>query len=134
MSSVTKKNIIRTITMIALGVAINLIISGIVSHFGLPLYLDSIGTMYIAALGGTFPGMMVGFITNMIGGLSDTSTFYYGTINVLIAFIAGVAAERGYFDKFYKVFMLVPFYLLLSIPVSVITYILYEFQRIQCKQ
>ena len=46
----------------------------------------------------------------------------------LIAFIAGVAAERGYFDKFYKVFMLVPFYLLLSIPVSVITYILYEFQ------
>ena len=128
MSSVSKKNIIRTIIMIAVGVAINRIINGIVSHFDLPLYLDSIGTMYIAALGGTFPGMMVGFITNMIGGLSDTSTFYYGTINVLIAFIAGAAAERGYFDKVYKVFMLVPFYMILSIPCSILTYILFEFQ------
>ena len=60
--------------------------------------------------------------------MSDTSTFYYGTINVLIALIAGVAAERGYFDRFYKVLALIPFYMLLSIPCSFLTYILFEFQ------
>ena len=112
MKSIKKQNVIYVIFMIILGVAINRVISGISGHFGWPLYLDSIGTMFIAALGGTFPGMMVGFITNMIGGISDTSTFYYGTINVLIALIAGMASERGYFDKIKKVVSLLPFYYL----------------------
>lgn len=128
MRAITRKNIIYTILLIIIGVAINRVISTIAGYFGWALYLDSIGTMLIAALGGTFPGMMVGFITNMIGGISDTSTFYYGTINVLIALIAGQAAERGYFDKLYKVIMLIPFYMLLSIPCSILTYILFEFQ------
>lgn len=128
MKSIKKQNVIYVIFMIILGVAINRVISGISGHFGWPLYLDSIGTMFIAALGGTFPGMMVGFITNMIGGISDTSTFYYGTINVLIALIAGMASERGYFDKMKKVVSLLPFYLLLSILCSCLTYILFKFR------
>ena len=128
--NITKKwHIVLYVTLIiAAGVAINLLCNGLVNRFGLPLYLDSIGTMFIAALDGPFPGMMVGFITNMIGGISDTSTFYYGTINVLIALIAGVASERGYFDSIKKTLSLIPFYMLLSIPCSILTFILYEFQ------
>ena len=114
-------------TLIIAGVIINRLCNGLVNYFGLPLYLDCIGTMFIAALDGPFPGMMVGFITNMIGGMSDTSTFYYGTINVLIALIAGLASERGYFDKLHKTIMLIPWYMLLSIPCSILTYILFEF-------
>ncbi|SEQ51446.1 HD domain-containing protein [Lachnospiraceae bacterium NE2001] len=128
MKVITKKNIIYVLSMIALGVVINRVINGISGYFGWPLYLDSIGTMFIAALGGTFPGMMVGFITNMIGGLSDTSTFYYGTINVLIALIAGMASERGYFERLPKIVSLLPCYILLSIPCSLLTYILFKFQ------
>ena len=64
----------------------------------------------------------------MIGGLSDSSTFYYGTINVLIALIVGVAVGNGYFDKLYKVLTLIPLFLLLSIPTSLLTYMLFEFQ------
>ncbi len=127
MKAVSRKNILYTIGIIILGVLINRIISDTSILLGLPLYLDSIGTIFIAAIGGVFPGMMVGFITNMIGGITDTSTFYYGTINVLIALIAGMGAEKGCFDKFRKIFILLPFYLLLSIPCSLLTYILFAF-------
>jgi len=119
---------IYTIVLIIAGVVINRLISTVSGALGLPLYLDSIGTMFVAVIGGLSPGMLVGFITNVLGGLSDTSTFYYGTINVLIALIAGMAASRGYFSKFYKVFALIPFYLLLSIPCSFLTYILFDRQ------
>ena len=121
MKVIGKKHVIYVISMIIFGVAINRVVSSIGAYFGLPLYLDSIGTMFIAALGGTFPGMLVGFITNMIGGISDTTTFYYGTINVLIALISGMASERGYFDKITKVLSLLPLYMLLSIPCSPLT-------------
>lgn len=128
MRFITRKNAAYTVILIVIGVVINRVINTLAGAVGLPLYLDSIGTMFAAVVGGLFPGMFVGFITNMLGGLSDTSTFYYGTINVLIALIAGVAADRGYFNKFYKVFALIPFYLLLSVPCSFLTYILFEFQ------
>ncbi len=126
MNSIKKQNVIYVMSMIILGVIINRVLNGINGHFGWPLYLDCIGTMFIAALGGTFPGMMVGFITNMIGGISDTSTFYYGTINVLIALIAGMASERGYFDNLKKVVSLLPFYLLLSVLCSLLTFVLFK--------
>ncbi len=95
MVKVSKKSIVYWIILVVLGVAINRLISTIAGTFGIPLYLDSIGTMFAAVVGGVCPGMFVGFITNMLGGLSDTSTFYYGTINVLIAGIAAPLHDIG---------------------------------------
>ncbi|MCR5543867.1 MAG: HD domain-containing protein [Eubacterium sp.] len=123
-----KKKLLYTIILILLGVFINRLGANIVSVTGCPLYLDSIGTMIVAVVGGLAPGSTVGFITNMIGGFSDTSTFYYGLFNVVIAVIAGKAADKGFFDKLYKVFYLIPIFLLLSIPCSLLTYILYGFK------
>ncbi len=131
MQAVSKKSIFYTLALIGVGVLINRLISWLGSLLGLPLYLDSVGTMFVAAVSGVCPGMFVGFITNMLGGLSDTSTFYYGTINVLIAGITGVAANRGYFDRILKVVALVPCYLVLSVPCSCLSYILFEGQIAQ---
>ena len=121
-----KKYLGYTSIIIIFGVAINIAFSNIVSALGLPLYIDSVGTMFTAVVGGIAPGMFVGFLTNLIGGFSDSSTFYYGTINVLIALIAGIAADRGFFDSVKKVFVVLGFYILLSIPCSVLTYILFD--------
>ncbi len=128
MSNMSKKRISYFLLLILCGVCINMVLGAIVDGLGIPLYLDSVGTMFIAVIGGACPGMFVGFVTNLIGGLSDSTTFYYGTINVLIAMIAGVAADRGYYSKWNKVVRIVPFYLLLSIPCSFLTYILYRCQ------
>ena len=64
MKTISRKNIIYVIGMIAIGVLLNRCLSLLSSELGLPLYMDSMGTMFIAVLGGTFPGMSVGFITN----------------------------------------------------------------------
>ncbi len=120
------KTLYQTIVLVIIGVFINRMIADTASIAGVPLYLDSIGTMFVSVVGGLCPGMLVGFITNMIGGLSDSSTFYYGTINVLIAAIAGYAANKGYFEKITKVLCLIPFYLILSIPCSVLGYVLFD--------
>ncbi|MCR5104817.1 MAG: HD domain-containing protein [Eubacterium sp.] len=124
----SQKNLVYSIILIILGVLFNTLVSKSASFLEIPLYLDCIGTMSVAVIGGAAPGMLVGFITNMIGGFSDSSTFYYGTINVLIALIAGIASEKGYFDKIYKLGIALLFYMLLSIPCSVLTYILFECQ------
>ena len=126
MKAQTQKAIGWYFLLIIFGVSINRSISMLATELGLPLYLDSIGTMFVAALGGITPGMVVGFSTNMIGGISDSTTFYYGTINVLIALIVGYAANNGRFDKIYKVLKLIPYYMLLSIPCSFISFVLYN--------
>lgn len=128
MKAFSKKKIIYTILIMLIGVVINRGISELAALVGLPLYLDCIGTMIVAVLSGTFPGMMVGFISNMIGGIYDSSTFYYGTVNVLIAYIASKGAEKGCFDKPLGLLKLIPFFMILSIPCSFLTYILFEFQ------
>ncbi|MBO6015676.1 MAG: HD domain-containing protein [Lachnospiraceae bacterium] len=125
---ISKKSVAYVVSMIILGVCRNRLVSVGAGLLGIPLYLDSIGTMFAAVVGGLFPGMFVGFITNVLGGFSDSTTFYYGTINVLIALIAGLAAERGFFQKYVRVVALIPFYLLLSVPCSVLSYILFDRQ------
>ena len=127
MSRHAKMTAIYTVILIVLGVLLNRLGSRLVAAFELPLYLDSIGTMVVAAVGGLAPGTLVGFVTNMIAGFQDSSSFYYGIINVLIALIAGMAYERGWFDKPYKILFIIPYFMILSIPCSFLSYILFNF-------
>ena len=81
------------------GIALNLLLGMLVSMLGLPLYLDTVGTVAVAAMGGYLPGIAVGFATNIIKSFSDFSSLYYGVLNVLIAAAAAYLARRGYFKK-----------------------------------
>ena len=65
----------------------------------LPLFLDTIGTVLSAALGGFLPGIAVGFVTNLINSFADASSAYYGALNVLIAVAAVLLYRRGSFNK-----------------------------------
>ena len=49
----------------AIGLAINVLGSRMAIWLKLPLYLDNIGSALAAALGGSVPGMAVGFFTNV---------------------------------------------------------------------
>lgn len=82
-----KKNIPPFIMCIC-GLLLNLLLGMLVAKLGLPLYLDTVGTVAAAVLGGSLPGVAVGFATNMIKSISDPSSLYYGVLNVLIAVAA----------------------------------------------
>ncbi len=79
------------------GVVLNLLLGMAVSALGLPLYLDTVGTVFAAASAGYLPGVLVGFMTNIIKSISDPSSIYYGVLNVLIAVCASFLAGKGCF-------------------------------------
>lgn len=87
------------IAAIICGTFINLIGSRIAAAANLPVFLDSTGTILSAALCGYIPGILVGFFTNMINGLFDYTSAYYGAINMLIAVAAAWFSQQGYFKK-----------------------------------
>ena len=85
--------------MCVLGVAVNMILTTVVTKLELPLYLDTVGTVVIAVLGGYLPGVSVGFFTNIIRSISEPASMYYGVLNVLIAFSAAFLTDRGWHKK-----------------------------------
>lgn len=98
----TKKFIV-TMLFCIIGIAINLIGSQLTNALQLPLFLDSIGTMLAAIIGGTIPGIIVGYATNIVNMAFDEVAIYYGAVNVLIAVCASFFARRGWFKSFPKI-------------------------------
>ena len=101
----SKRNIL---ILCAASIVINLAFGLAASALGLPVYLDSIGTVFAAALGGYMPGIAVGFLTNVIKGALDHESIYYGIFNIFIAICVAFFSDRGYFKKPLKAFIIVP--------------------------
>ena len=92
-----KKNeyrIERMIIMCVIGIGINLLGSLVAEKLEVPLYLDAIGTVLIAAMGGYLPGIIVGLFSNLIRGLWDGEVIYYSVINVIIAIITYLFVKK----------------------------------------
>ncbi len=96
---IKKRTNITALFLCLAGVALNMLLSYIVSVFKLPLYLDTVGTVTVAIIGGYLPGVIVGFVTNIIKSIGDPSALYYGVLNVLIAFAASFFAGKGMHKK-----------------------------------
>ena len=86
-------------------ILLNIAGSQLASASGIVLYLDSIGTVIASIFGGFLPGILVGFITNLIKTIFDPSSIYYGVINVLIAVFAAFFASHGWFKNILKIFV-----------------------------
>ena len=80
--------LIIMLVMCVAGILINLGGAAIADALELPLFLDTIGTVLTAGLGGYLPGVTVGLLSNIIKAVtSDSASIYYGFINVMIAVI-----------------------------------------------
>ena len=112
-ASSQKKKWSSLLLLISGGILINLIGARLALFFRLPLFLDSIGTVLAAVLGGYMPGIAVGFLTNVLNGLSDFTTSYYSSISVLIAICSAWLAGKGAFRR-------VPHLLLTAIVLALI--------------
>ncbi|MBQ3444176.1 MAG: GGDEF domain-containing protein [Selenomonadaceae bacterium] len=108
------KTYIQLAAICAAGITLNVI--GVIFTKGLNLsvYLDVVGTVFIAALGGYVPGIAVGFLTNLIGALFDSEEIYYGNVSILLAIMTAFLAGRGYYDKLPKLILTIPATVLLT--------------------
>lgn len=99
-----RENTITLILCVA-GIALNLVLSWAAGRLDLPfpLYLDTVGTVIVAALGGFLPGVIVGFFTNLFKSVFDSSALYYGVLNVIIALFAASFSRHGWLRKPLKI-------------------------------
>ena len=83
------------------GVTLNVLFAYISNKFGWKIYLDTIGTIFVAAFGGYIPGVFTGISTNLFTGivLSDDTSVFYGSLNVLIAIVSAYMARKHFLNK-----------------------------------
>lgn len=93
------KSILVYLILILIGILLNIIFSAIAAATGIPLWLDCIGTIFVAILGGYIPGIFVGFVTNLLKGFTDITSIYYATLNVMISVCATFLAGRKWHKK-----------------------------------
>ena len=107
-------------------IALNILGAQLALALNLPVFLDNIGTILAAMLGGYVPAIAVGYLNNLINGFSDSATIYYGVISVLIAITAAFLAKRGWFKKLPLTLLSIPIFALIGGGLgSVLTFFLY---------
>jgi energy-coupling factor transport system substrate-specific component len=86
------------------GVAVNLGMGQITALLKIPLYLDSLGTVVVAVLGGIFPAIITGILSNLLASavFSPAMMFFIPAMFV-IAIITGYFAKLKFFTVWWKV-------------------------------
>lgn len=109
-------------------VLINFILPRTASALGLPLYLDNVGTLLAAVLGGYLPGIFVGYLNNIINMQGNPGNAYYVVLSTMIAAVGAYLGRKGWFDKIGKAILTVPIFAFIGGALgSVLTYLLYGF-------
>ncbi|WP_042460265.1 ECF transporter S component [Neobacillus dielmonensis] len=92
-----------SLVLIPVAVGVNYIGKLLAGLLKLPLWLDSIGTVLAAMLGGPIVGALAGAINNIIYGLTaDPISFVYAITSVAIGLVTGILFYRGYISSWGK--------------------------------
>jgi energy-coupling factor transport system substrate-specific component len=92
---------LRDLVVIRLGVAVNLVIGQVAAALLLPVYLDTIGTVLVAALVGPRAAIVAGLTSQVLNAvLSGNFTWLpFGAVQIVIALYAAAAARLGAFRR-----------------------------------
>src|SRR3989442_12653771 len=88
---------IRLLALIPVAVAINLALSATVDAVGLPLFLDTTGTILATALAGPSVGVTTGALTSAINSLRNPTFWPFVVVQIIVALYAWLAARAGLF-------------------------------------
>ena len=98
----------KLILICILGLFLNLFGSLLAKILNVPVYLDTSGTIFIAALGGYVPGIAVGFFTNLIKAFFDPTEMYFCSVSIAVAVITTFFARNGFCNSFRQMIILIP--------------------------
>lgn len=106
----------RIVLICVAGLLMNLVGAFFSKALGLPVYLDTCGTVFIASLGGYVPGIAVGFFTNLtktfLFNLTQMSLnltqMYFASVSVMIAIITTFLSHKGFYQSFGKMLLIIP--------------------------
>lgn len=93
---------LRDLVVIRLGVAVNLVIGQIVAALLLPVFLDAVGTILVAALVGPRAAIAAGLTSQVLAAMlsGNFSWLPFAVVQIVIALYASAAARVGAFKRF----------------------------------
>ncbi len=94
-----QKNTLYVLLLVLCGLGLNLLLPRLMGSLGLPLYLDSIGTLSVAAMGGYVPGVITAFATNGLNTIFDHEAIYYAILSILMAVAIIYFIQRGKLNR-----------------------------------
>jgi uncharacterized membrane protein len=99
LDNIKKEFSTRTLVLMPIAIAINIVVGELVVRLKLPIYLDSIGTVLVGAIAGPWAGALTGALANLIWGLFNpfAAAFFY--VAAVIGLMAGLAGKRGAFQN-----------------------------------
>ena len=93
-----------TWVLIPVAIAINIVIGQVVIWLRLPVYLDSIGTVFVGVLCGPWAGALTGALSNTVAGIIfDPGWWPWIPVAATIGLTAGLCANVGFFKTWWKV-------------------------------
>jgi energy-coupling factor transport system substrate-specific component len=100
MNGLRKEFTTFSIVLIAVGIGLNIGMGQVPRLIGLPLYLDSIGTVLVGVLVGPWAGAVTGFLANVVWTLTGLfpQAIAWAGVAAIIGVLAAVFARSGWFD------------------------------------
>ena len=89
-----------SLALIPFAVAINFVGYLLASSLKLPLYLDTIGTYFVASTCGVVPGLIAGILTSILEGISYPPSMMYAISCASYGIVVGLLAKKGWMKKF----------------------------------
>jgi Protein of unknown function (DUF1393). len=81
---------VRNLTLVGMGIALNVIGALVALGLRLPIYLDSIGTILIACLLGPKFAVMTGVCGSLVSGMTfDPYSLYFAPVQISTGLLAG---------------------------------------------
>ncbi|MGN0324390.1 MAG: ECF transporter S component [Oliverpabstia sp.] len=98
----TGKTLTHRICMIALAICINLVGGQIALFLKIPIYLDSIGTVFIAAVFGPLYGMIPNVVSGLLMGMTvDIYSLYYAPVGIILGLVTGLVYKKYHPKKWW---------------------------------
>ena len=112
--------------IIPVGVAVNFVGGQLASILKLPMYLDTIGTIFAAMLCGPWVGAVTGGLTNVVTGIAIPVIFAFIPVNVIAGLVTGFLARKQMFSVWWKwlisMFVMAWVSIIVSAPIVVLVY------------
>jgi len=90
------------ILIIPIAVAVNFVGGQLASLLKLPLYLDTIGTIFASMLCGPWIGALAGALTNVVTGIANPVNFAFIPVNVIVGLVTGFLARANMFSNWWR--------------------------------
>ena len=105
------------LTIMGIGIALNIIGAFIALNLRLPIYLDSIGTIMVGFVLGPVYGMVTGVLGSVVSGITfDIYSLYFAPVQIFTGFFCriffmkkGLWKERNYFLSVFVMTLFVSF-------------------------